>query len=192
MNREEWLNQASELFVKLVFSPEGYSEILYHISTGFPSVRGTSAKSKRIGECWSASASDDDKAHIFINPCEKDSKTVLAIVAHELVHAAVGTECGHRGEFAKLGRAINLEGKLTESHAGPVLEAAIDGIIELIGEYPHAKLNAEKSGKKKQTTRMLKLECYGCGYVIRTTAKWLAIGIPSCCCGEEFEEERDG
>jgi hypothetical protein len=38
-------------------------------------------------------------------------------------------------------------------------------------------------GLATQGTRMLKLECSGCGYVARTTRKWLEVGAPSCCCG---------
>ncbi len=34
---------------------------------------------------------------------------------------------------------------------------------------------------------MLKLQCPGCAYVIRTTRTWLDVGLPVCCCGEDFE-----
>lgn len=40
---------------------------------------------------------------------------------------------------------------------------------------------------KKQATRMIKVCCPGCGYTIRTTQKWIDVGLPTCCCGEEME-----
>lgn len=40
---------------------------------------------------------------------------------------------------------------------------------------------------KKQSTRMLKVICPGCGYTVRTTQKWIDIGLPTCPCGEEME-----
>jgi hypothetical protein len=33
---------------------------------------------------------------------------------------------------------------------------------------------------------MIKLICGSCGYTIRTSAKWIEVGLPVCCCGELF------
>ncbi len=44
------------------------------------------------------------------------------------------------------------------------------------------------AGKPKQSTRMIKLMCFGCGYTIRTTAKWLKQSIPICShCDQAFD-----
>lgn len=51
---------------------------------------------------------------------------------------------------------------------------------------PHGEIHAP-TDERKQSTRMLKLQCPGCGYVIRTTRTWLEHGIPVCCCGDDFE-----
>lgn len=37
-----------------------------------------------------------------------------------------------------------------------------------------------------QKNRQLKLECPECGYTARATAKWIAVGMPTCPCGGEF------
>jgi hypothetical protein len=37
-----------------------------------------------------------------------------------------------------------------------------------------------KVGTKKQTTRMVKCQCDKCGYVVRTSRRWLTIGRPRC------------
>jgi hypothetical protein len=33
---------------------------------------------------------------------------------------------------------------------------------------------------KKQTTRLIKVSCKDCGYVMRITRKWLAVAVPEC------------
>ncbi|WP_433224453.1 hypothetical protein [Microtetraspora malaysiensis] len=48
------------------------------------------------------------------------------------------------------------------------------------------------SARRTQTTRMLKVQCQGegceCGgYITRTTAKWVAIGLPFCPAGTQME-----
>ena len=63
-------------------------------------------------------------------------------------------------------------------------------MLEELGPYPHAALTAGlSSGKPKQGTRMLKVECPEDGYTLRTTAKWLAVGVPTCPCGTEMVAE---
>jgi hypothetical protein len=32
-------------------------------------------------------------------------------------------------------------------------------------------------------SRLKKVICPDCGYTIRTTAKWIKVGLPTCCCG---------
>lgn len=48
-----------------------------------------------------------------------------------------------------------------------------------------------ESKEGKAGTRMLKCECPECGYVVRTTAKWLAIGCPTRPCGTTMEGPAD-
>ncbi len=80
--------------------------------------------------------------------------------------------------------------------ASAALQADLDQITKELGEYPHAALMAGEGGAdapKKQGTRLLKVECPGCGYVVRTTAKWLTVGVPTCPCGEEMKaDETEG
>jgi hypothetical protein len=39
----------------------------------------------------------------------------------------------------------------------------------------------------KVGSRLVKLECPGCGYVLRATRVWIATGVPVCVCGARFE-----
>jgi hypothetical protein len=40
------------------------------------------------------------------------------------------------------------------------------------------------AGHPEQPTRLLKLFCRACGYTVRTTTKWVAVGLPVCHCGD--------
>ena len=72
----------------------------------------------------------------------------------------------------------------TSNPAYERLEAQLKKVAGKLGDYPHARLDL--SSRKKQTTRMLKCVCKECGYVARTTQKWLeSTGAPLCACNEE-------
>lgn len=146
---------------------------------------------KRIGECWNTTASADGYTEIFISPVLSDvvgPSGVLATLVHEAVHAAVGVEHGHKKAFSIPAKAAGLEGKMTATFAGTALLVSIKSWSEALGAYPHAAMSA--SGRKKQSTRLVKVSCKACGYTLRTTQKWLDLGIPSCYCnGEEMRGE---
>lgn len=42
------------------------------------------------------------------------------------------------------------------------------------------RANCERDEPRRQTCRLLKVECPTCGYVVRTTRKWLDRGAPIC------------
>lgn len=191
--REEWLNAAADdILAKYrdVFE-EHFGDLgIEHlrnlkVSTGFPSRGGLTSV---IGQCWKACTAEDEVTHhIFINPRLTDVVEVVATLAHEMVHAADDGENSHRGPFTKAVRGLGLEGKPTATHAGEDFAEYARGIDARVGSYPHVGLVPLKT-EKKQTTRMLKLEAACCGYVARTTKKWIEIGVPSCPCGNEMEQ----
>jgi len=156
------------------------------VSCGWPG--GGSART-RIGECWSETCSADGKIEIFISPKVAEKVEVLDILTHEIVHAVVGLECGHKGAFRSVATKVGLQGKMTATTAGPELNKQLKAIAKKLGTYPHAKLDL--SDRKKQTTRMVKCSCKECGYVCRTTRKWLEeLGAPFCPgCKEQMEND---
>lgn len=193
-SREAWLAAAAlDIMTKFRdvfadhFGDEGIEHLRnLHVSTGFPSRGGLT---KVIGECWaSRAAADEVTHHIFINPRLTDVVEVVATLAHEMVHAADDGENKHKGPFVKAVRDMGLEGKATATVAGEAFAEYARGIDARIGSYPHVGL-VPLSAQKKQGTRMLKLEAECCGYVVRTTRKWLDVGNPSCPCGNEMNEE---
>lgn len=173
--REEWLQTAALTLRNPVREVTGL-EIpeRVRIGVGFPR-RGI--RSNTLGECWSASASRDGIHEITIRITEHEPAQVLAVLLHELLHAALDNKHGHAGAFAKAHKAVGFEGSARESIMSHGLRLKLESLAEALGEYPGARgLTAldEGSGPKKQATRMIKCECETCGFTFRTTAKWIA------------------
>ena len=102
-------------------------------------------------------------------------------MAHELVHAAVGVKEGHKGKFRTTCKALGFVGPMRSTLPGDEMQKTVmDPILKEAGPLPHKKMTFH-SGKKKQTTRLLKAECPECGYTVRVTAKWInEAGAPYC------------
>lgn len=176
-NRETWLAAVAQEMA-IWFDELGYPLPPYRCAVGFPS---TGRKGNRIGECWDASASADGRHEILIRPDQDDPEFVAGILAHELVHAAVGIPAGHGPKFRAVATAIGLTGRMTATVPGPVFLDRLRPILADVGPLPHARLGIGlTSGPKKQTTRLIKCECDECGYTVRVARKWLDIGPPHC------------
>lgn len=183
MTREEWLNSALNA-LRPWFKDRAGATIPNdaRVSVGFPG--GGSAR-KRIGECWARKMSKDGVNEIFISPVLQDPVRMLDVLAHEAVHAVDDCVSGHKGEFKRVAKAIGLEGKMTATKAGEELQTELARVIALLPPLTHGALDL--STRKKQPTRLVKLECDGCGMILRTTAKWLEqTGEPNCACGGHF------
>lgn len=167
------------------------------IAIGFTS---NGSRGRRIGECWSQAASADGHFEIFIRPDLAELATagmdrlVAAILAHELVHAAVGIDAGHGPQFRRVAKGLGLVGKMTATVAGPAFDAAIAPILEAAGPLPHAALNTRlvvdpgtgdggrvTTAPRKQPPRMVRCVCDTCGYTVRTARHWLKTKGPPLC-----------
>lgn len=178
--REGWLDDAV-MRLRPAFTRAGVAlPDAVKVSVGFPSKYSTGARLVALGQCWDASTSADGVAQVFISPLLDEPVQVLAVLVHELVHAAIGCEHGHKAPFKRAAVALGLEGKMTATVAGPALTATLTALAEALGEFPHAKLTPGTQDKK-QTTRMLRVTCEGCDYLCRLTRKMLdALGAPIC------------
>jgi len=181
--REEWLEAATREIGQQFADRGSPLPPGVRVTCGWPSGK---ALSGRIGEAWSPLASTTGSHETFISPICDDPVQVVSTLVHELCHHAAGIQAGHGPEFGKLARSFGLVGKLTATTAGPGVTAWVAEFVARVGPYPHGRLDPGKSGKKKQTTRMLKVTCPACGYTVRTTAQWLAVGLPTCPCGAEM------
>jgi len=184
--REEWLNAAAQA-IRPLFDEIGAADYpKFRVSCGFPK-----GGRKAIGQAWSAKASGDATAEVFISPklerlAEAGQAGVLDVLLHELIHVIDRNENGHKGPFRKMAKALGLEGKMTATVASDALATRLLHLTAELGPYPHAQLSQLTIAK--QSTRMLKVQCPGCGFICRTTQKWLdEVGTPTCACGIEME-----
>jgi hypothetical protein len=177
VTREQWLSGLVEE-LRPVFQSIGHGlPDRIRVTCGFPSKAARSDKARRIGEHWSPKASDDQTHEILISPVIDDPVEAAAILVHELAHAATDGD-GHKGRFPRVVTALHLEGKPSATFAGDAFKAEFGAIIDSLGAYPHARLNV--SGRKVQSTRLLKASCPTCGYTVRVTQKWAQLGLPVC------------
>lgn len=178
--REDWLRELGHRVNDTVFAQHGEQmPAKWRISCSFPG--GGSAR-KRIGECWSKTASRDGTTEMFISPVMDDTAQVAGVVVHEMVHAIVGVEHGHKAPFKALGSLVGLVGKPTEMHPGEELAARLQPMLDDMGPYPHAALDL-KSRKKKQTY-LIKVACQSeeCEAVFRITQKFITDEMSCPCC----------
>jgi len=191
MNREQWMERAIEILTDEIFYEDTVPKI--QVSCGFPSRRAVVAKNRVIGQCWNKRASEDGETYtILISPLLKDGIEVLGVLVHEVLHAILPFGTGHKAPFKHAMVRIGLEGKPTATTAGAELEEKFKHWIATgrLAEYPHVALNASgmERERKKQTTRLIKVECPSCGCLARMTMKWLLDpGTPMCGCGTEME-----
>lgn len=205
--RERWLEDAIDVFRPWFVQVGHELPERFHVSVGF----GYGAKrenAKLEGQCWAGKASADGVNHIFISPEIGDTLEVLRVLLHELIHASLdgpdGIRDGHRGKFAEIATRLGFTGPMTETPASPSLQAECLTIAAVLGEYPHGALRVKTlvnktpvpvgggnggwhSGPRAQTNRHAKCLCPCCGYTVRTTAKWLAVGFPRCPVGTEMQ-----
>lgn len=175
INRETWLNKAITA-LRPTFKAQGQTiPANIRVTCGWPSKSAGRSSKRRIGECWADTASKDGTIEIIVSMVLDDPIQVLDVLTHELVHAVVGLDCGHKGPFRKLALAVGLTGKMTATVAGDELRATLETISAKLGDYPHATIDF--SNRKKQSTRMIKAQCIDsdCGMIFRASAKWLEV-----------------
>lgn len=172
--RESWLAAAAVMLQHEVFPAAGIDAVLwerhkYRVSCGFPiGYRGSRTGKVALGQAFDPSISADGTMEVFINPILDNPVDVIAVLAHELIHVEAGIACGHRGRFASVARAIGLVGAMTATVPGDELRGKLQRIVADLGVYPHAKV--DPNARKKQGTRLLKLQCSDCGWTARVSA----------------------
>jgi hypothetical protein len=183
--REDWLNQLAAAFMAEMVERCALTFPRVRVTCGFPSRGGEMGGKSRVrGQCWSADASEDQHAEIFISPVEADIATIAAILAHELAHAAM-PEAGHGKPFQIVMKKLGHIAPFTSAIPTETFVEWTAPHLAKVGAYPHAMLNAMRpvAAPKKQTARMIKAtcDCDACGYTVRLTRKWIVeLGAPIC------------
>jgi hypothetical protein len=212
--RETWLAEAAQqLYPK--FEQIGFKLPVFRIGVGFGPTGARKESTKILGVTLHTSIAADNINEVWISPENADSIQMLETMVHEMIHVATNLNTGvpgnvHGGTFAEAATRIGLEGPLTATHAGPDLRMDLELIAASLGRYPGALVDTSRlkarvpvgpdgrpvrasSGPKTQNTRMVKLvcsdnECPCGGYTVRTTRKWIEVGLPSCPSGTEMHE----
>jgi len=184
MNREDWLTKVAEELTGM-YSRKGFKLDPWRITCGWPCIRALSRKARVIGQCHSNVSSKAGIYELFISPTLENPIEVAGTVAHELVHVAVGTQCGHKGMFIRACRSLGLVGKPTNAGPGDKLKELLDKFLGKLGPYPHQALLP--TARTKLVSSSIKLVCE-CGCNLRISRKWLEeSGVPTCGCGNEFD-----
>jgi hypothetical protein len=179
-SREDWLVAALEE-LRPFFSLQGKPlPQAIRLACGFPL---NARRSGAIGECWANTSSADGTIEVLISPVLADPRAVFEVLVHELCHATDGA-MNHGRPFQAIATWMHLRPigsgkqawKSTEGDSG--FADAYGAVIASLGVYPHAALSF--AARPKQTTRMLKATCGGCGYTVRVSQRWAVLGLPVC------------
>ena len=130
--RESWLLAAIDCMAISLFPP--FKRPRWRVTCGWP--KGTRGGKHAIGQCWPPTASADGTCEIFISPELDEPLEILHTLVHEMIHAIVGNECGHRGEFVKLCSKIGLVKPWTATTPGPELARTLAIYAWQLGPYP--------------------------------------------------------
>lgn len=155
INREAWLQAAMTELDKAFFAENGYKlpERL-EVSVGF--ARGSK---KAIGICFDPVHSVEQATQMWVCPTQDEPTRVLDILLHEMIHASVGCEEGHKGLFRKLAKEFGLEGKMTATYVteGTELHKRLASIATTLGPYPHKKMVLKPKEKGKGGSGWIRL-----------------------------------
>lgn len=164
---EEWYRKAVDAF-KRTFKDLGYEIPVYDISSGFTDA-GTRV-TRVLGQCWTNNASSKGRPHIFLNPRYTEPVGLIAVVLHEVIHATVGVDQGHRGKFRSVAQSLGFIPPLKYINIDDDLKGKCETIAARLGEFPRSAFVAKI---RKQTTRLIKCVCETCGFTFRTTKFWI-------------------
>lgn len=215
-NREAWLFRVARAFAP-AFAKAGFPlPKRFRVTCGF----GIGSVST-LGECFIPVASKDETIEIFVSPTLDSVADVVGVLIHELCHAAAFARSdlapekaedvwtkndvrrGHGKVFGEIARAMELEGPLTTTVAGPGLVEKAEKVVEKIGAYPHAAMvlgggwtrkgtgdtpapkgtvyvTTDKPTTQRNRHLLAKCPTEGCGYQVRASRKHLERAIPFC------------
>ena len=90
----------------------------------------------------------------------------LDVLAHELVHAAVGVQHGHKAPFKRVAVAIGLTGKMTIHNRRSGAQAKLEKIYAMLGDFPYGAFDGsgqrqEEDGNAACQVRMPRMRLHG-------------------------------
>src|SRR3546814_11987512 len=116
---------------------------------------------------------------------------IAAILAHELVHAAVGIPAGHGKAFKRAALGLGLVGPMRATTPGEAFLADIAPILESVGPLPHARLDThgESTEHKNQQNPLLKCLRSNAVYHVRNDRQRVEQAGTADCSIEEYGQD---
>lgn len=180
--REQWFEEAVE-GLSAHFEMIGIDLPRVKVSCGWP---GGGSIRKRIGECWTRSMSASGLNEIFISPLVAEPVPALAILMHELIHAADDCKSKHGPWFGKQARGLGLLGKLTATYPSPELAQSLAQLAEILGPYPHLAMTLPIKAKQRKASRTF--SCDSCEFKFSASFKAIEQAASGLCCPACKEE----
>lgn len=179
MTREEWLLNVINEMERLIFTPAEVIVPKIEVSTNKP---GGKAKAWTIDALNSA---DNETYHIFISSEVSEKSTLIELLFGELVYCIAGRR---PTKAFKQRFSLTRAGKRWYPEIGSSTHEVLKSIEHNISEdYPHVPVVVEEKDKK-QTTRMLKIQCvsHEKPIILRGSRESFTMGFPVCSCGSAF------
>ena len=150
MIREDWLEHMIDKlrpdFQRVEFAAAGEDSRLVRLPLEGPRWRTRPAASASAGALSRAKTSRSRSSSAL---CSERGRRSPATLVHELVHMCRGHRVQTSQAVHKVAKAIGLEGKMTATIAGAALIDRLKELIDELGEYPHARLVASKSRRRR-------------------------------------------
>lgn len=182
LTREKWLETAFERINGKLF---GLSDMAPYcrLSVGFPAGSRPKKTTLTLGQYWPPGATSDGVPQIFISPSKHasgDPVEMLAVLVHEMVHAAIYPTKGHGKAFKRLALKVGLTGPMRHTVASNELRDKLKAIADDIGPFPHGTIDPTARPGKKGKLRGY--ECDSCGFKFYTTQKWVDVAGDEMVC----------
>lgn len=157
--REAWLEQAVEFLRDYMEAHGLLFSSLPRVSCGWPSRGGLAPHVRVNGQCFPPNLCEDGRPQIFITPILADSIEVLGGLLHELIHAAVGCEHGHRKPFSRAAQKVGLVRPWVATTVGDRLRPMLERFVAVYGPYPHAAIQPQLNAPKGSRLRLYECNC---------------------------------
>lgn len=180
--REEWLRAAVPLINEKIFSNEFEIE-QYQVSSAL-------LGGNKLGETVMPYQGEDVGLDDFFPPTIhidekiKEPETLIATLAHEMIHA-FGDVKGHGKAFGRYAGPAGFEKPYAQLSTNETLSMLCREVAKELGSWPGKALTIHPKEKKTKTFSGV-LFCPECGYELKVSEKMFNKhnqGLPVCPCG---------
>ena len=178
--REQWLRACVELVNEKVYNGD-MDIVKYQISSA---LLGGKALGNTVMPFDGEDVGLDDffPPTIHIDEKIQDPVTIVATVAHEMIHAFKDIR-KHGKQFGAIAGPAGFEKPYASLHLGEELSMRCHEIADELGVFPGQPVKPHKKEKKPKTFSGV-LFCPECGYELRVKEKaFNKHGLPTCPCG---------